>query len=447
MKSKIKIDELDLEPCHPRVLWAYFKSENMGYICLCLYLFFEYVRPQTIYPVIAIVPWTMMFLMLAFLGSFSARNKKKVNSSPLDLYMIAYLIIILLSSATAFWPSISFNKIGLYGTWVIVYFAVVRNITNEKRFFFFLLIYLLFNFKMSQHGFISWASRGFSYTRWGVTGAPGYFQNSGEFGIQLTIFIPLAMAFIYAYKDKWNLWAKLFFYLMPFTAIGSVMATTSRGAMMGVVGSVIWHLKSTPKFIKSALLITIAGMIIWNFTPAEFKERFETAGDDKTSTHRLDRWEKGWETMLNYPVLGVGHKNFELYFSKTYSDVSQEGSLMIHNMFLQSGTEHGFLGLGILLLLIIKMLSMMRTIKKQNTSKQSYYIAAGLSASVIGMIISASFITVLYYPYVWVHAAMTSAFYNVYFDDNRVKKRPRKKRLLPTNQPGQGYNDSSTGMT
>ena len=79
-------------------------------------------------------------------------------------------------------------------TWVLVYFLTISIVNTEKRMIIFLLFYFLFNFKMSQHGTISWASRGFSFAGWGLVGSPGWFRNSGEFAIQMIIFGSLAIA-------------------------------------------------------------------------------------------------------------------------------------------------------------------------------------------------------------------------------------------------------------
>src|SRR5690606_31335679 len=133
-----------------------------------------------------------------------------------------------LSGLFAYQPEISLKRHSDLTNWVIIYFAIVRIVNTRQRFFIFFLLYLLCNFKMSQHGFISWASRGFSFSGWGVTGAPGWFHNSGEFGIQLTIFTPLACAFILGLRQFWGRWTRLFFYLMPITAVGSTIATSAR---------------------------------------------------------------------------------------------------------------------------------------------------------------------------------------------------------------------------
>lgn len=410
-KSQIEIKEL--YACSPVVIWRYVKGQSFGFWCVCIYLFFEYVRPQSVYTSLDVFPWAAMFIILSF--AFAIFEKEKVVGNATSKLIGCYGVIVLLSASFAKWPELSFSSLGDYWLWVLVFFNIVRLINTKERFYIFLLLYLLCNYKMSQHGFIAWALRGFSFTNWGVTGAPGWFKNSGEFGIQLTIFIPLAIAFSMALKQYWGKWTRYFFYLMPITGIGSVVATSSRGAMLGMVISGLWQVKSSKYLIRAILAFAIMASLIYAVTPDELKSRFTSSGEDKTSMHRLHRWEAGWNTALSNPVFGVGHKNWDSYF-RTYLDHGQKGSAKIHNIFMESLTEHGFTGVIVLILLLLSMLrlnALTRKMHKDNSDKFNVYIAYGLDAGLIGMIVSSSFVTVLYYPYVWVHAAFVVALYNV----------------------------------
>ena len=399
----------------PKAIWQRLKQEHLSFWCACGYLFFEYVRPQSIYLWLDFFPWASFFVVSALLLSyFDKANKPKLNI--LDKLLLLYAVLVLLSSIFAVWPSLAFDNISIFLNWVIIYFAITRVVVTRERFFIFFFLYILANYKMAQHGFLSWAARGFSFTEWGVVGAPGWFANSGEFGIQLTIFLPLSVAFILGLRQHWGKFAKWLFYLMPVTAAGSILASSSRGAVLGLVALGLWAIRSNKYFVRSLLMFCLAASLAWVIIPTEFKERFEVAGDDsdRTSVHRLDRWKSGWDAMLDRPILGVGHKNWTIYYKKYYSDGSRQ-SLMIHNIFMESGTEHGFLGLLTLLWILFAMFRInqkTRNIAEENGMKFEHYISYGMSTAVVGMSISACFITVLYYPYVWIHAAFVTALYN-----------------------------------
>lgn len=416
-KKQIEINEL--YTCSPVAIWAYIRSQSFGFWCVCIYLFFEYVRPQSIYNWLDVLPWAAIFIVLSLI--FALLEKDKVAGNPVSKLIGLYGVVVVFSASFAQWPSMAFSNLGAYWSWVLIFFIIVKLINTKERFYIFLLLYLLCNFKMGQHGFISWALKGFSFSSWGVAGAPGWFQNSGEFGIQLTIFIPLAIAFILALKQYWGKWTRYFFYLMPITGIGSVVATSSRGAMLGMVAAGLWQVKSSKYFFRGVVSLAVIASLIYVITPDEFKSRFSSSGEDKTSMHRLHRWEAGWDTALSNPVFGVGHKNWDTYF-RNYLDHGQKGSAKIHNIFMESLTEHGFSGLVVLILLLLFMFSLNSLTRRAlKGSKDNFgsYIAYGLDAGLIGMIVSSSFVTVLYYPYVWIHAAFVVALYNVTYKSTR----------------------------
>ncbi len=76
--------------------------------------------------------------------------------------------------------------------WYVIYFLVINIVTTEARFLLFLAVFLLCSFKLSLFGAKTWTLRGFAFTKWGLQGPPGYFENSGEFAIQMLMFSPLA---------------------------------------------------------------------------------------------------------------------------------------------------------------------------------------------------------------------------------------------------------------
>lgn len=398
---------------HPMAIWKQVRQEHLSFWFACGYLFFEYVRPQTIYPVIAFFPWTAMFAIGALLLSFGDKDRKPTGS-PISKLIVTYGVIVFLSACFAYDPGLSFEHLMDYFNWVIIYFAIVRTICTPRRFFIFFLLYMLCNFKMSQHGFLSWAARGFTFDIDGVGGAPGWFQNSGEFGIQLCIFTPLIVAFVLAVRPYCSRWIRYGLYLVPVTAIGSTVASASRGALVGLFAASLWALKTTKYFIRTMIVGVILATAVYFTIPPESKQRFENSGSDRTSLHRLDRWRKGWMVMLQNPMLGIGHKNWERYY-RDHLNYGVPGTPLVHNMFVESGTEHGFLGVGTLIVLVgATFVANGRTRKMAKAQRDtfSFYVAHGLDAATIGLVISASFVTVLYYPYIWIQAAFVAALNN-----------------------------------
>jgi O-antigen ligase len=271
---------------------------------------------------------------------------------------------------------------------------------------------------MSQHGFRVFASRGFSFSSWGATGAPGWFRNSGEFGIQMTIFVPLAIAFIMALKEYWGRGKRWFFYLLPVTGLVSIVASSSRGAQLAIIVVGLWFLIRTRKGIKWAIVMLLVGFMLYLIMPEAQKARFDTMGEDQTSVERLEHWRLGMGFVVENPLLGLGYKNWLDYcnFLSPFRDVEGVSCHQAHNMYVECVAELGVPGLIVflwMLLLMFRRNSRTRIYASRLNNKFIMYVSYGLDGGLVGFMVSGFFISVLYYPFFWFQLAMTVALNEV----------------------------------
>ncbi len=404
----------DLYAIKIKSIWATVKHEPLSFWAINLYLLFEYVRPQTSYPSIDILPWDKVVLVIALITLLGEQRTVEVRNGA-DKLMGLFLIAVLVSSAFATYSGLSFSHLSEFVDWLVIYFLITRIIVTERRFFIFYLAFLIYNFKMSLHGFRSWAGRGFAWENWGVTGAPGWFQNSGEFGIELCIFFPLCYYFIAALWQNWGRVKRLFFLAFPFTAVASIAATSSRGAALGIAGAVVFMTMQSRHRIKAIAFAAAVLAALYFLIPPQSLARFYTAGTDKTSVERLVRWKDGLNMLSNHPFFGIGYFNWDKYYSSHYSTVTGHYGLP-HNIFIQAGAELGFFGLGAFIMLIVAtFVNNYRTRKLAPKTESTflYNTALGLDAAMIGFLVSGSFITVLYYPYFWIDLSLVVALRTV----------------------------------
>jgi putative inorganic carbon (HCO3(-)) transporter len=402
-----------------REVWAYLKTQDILFWLINIYLFLEYVRPQTLYPTINIFPLTKSVILLT-LGLFIIRRGFDYVNNSLNSMLLIFFTVILLSSMFAMSPDVAFNKLPDFVAWVVIYYLIINIVNTEERFLVFMLAFLLFSFKMSQYSFRNWALNGFSYLKHGSGGGPGWFHNSGEFGIQMCIFLPLSAYFFFALKDYWSKSKKVFFFLMPFTALTGTISSSSRGAVIGA-GAVLLLVvvKSKHKF-KSILCLLVLAILIYSFMPEEQLTRFQVTGSDSTSITRLILWERGLKLASRYPVLGVGYENWFVAQEKIYG---LYGEQVCHNIFIQCVSELGCLGLLTFIMMIVytfinnlqtrKLALQNNRLKPESESNFIFYMAHGLDAALVGYLVSGFFVTVLYYPFFWINLAMTVALNNI----------------------------------
>jgi len=393
-------------------IWSYFKSQDILFWLINLYLFMEYVRPQALYPSLDIIPFTRIILIATLIILLFKKYPVPKNIS--NNFIILFSIVVVFSSMFAISPEVSFNKTYDYFAWVLIYFLIITIINTSDRLFIFILLFLIYSFKMSQFSFRNWVGSGFGFSDWGTGGGPGWFHNSGEFGIQMCVFLPIAYYFFYSLNNYWPRWKKYIFFLFPLTALTGTISCSSRGALVGAGAVLLWMLLKSQRKLTGFFVVTLVAILVWTFVPPEQKTRFKTAGEDKTSVQRTERWKKGMEMARRMPVLGVGYANWGVADRTFYSG---EGALP-HNIFIQCVSELGYAGLAMFLLLILStLINNYQTRKliaeRDGDSRFFYYMAHGLDGALVGFLVSGYFVTVLYYPYFWINLAMTVALNNI----------------------------------
>ena len=93
-------------PFKIKPMWNYFIKEHYSFWAICGYLFFEFVKPQALFPIIDFLPWAQLLLMLALAGAVLDPTVKWV-SSVTNIFIILFLFMILVSIAFARYPEVS----------------------------------------------------------------------------------------------------------------------------------------------------------------------------------------------------------------------------------------------------------------------------------------------------------------------------------------------------
>ena len=385
-------------------IWRYLLTQPASFWLINIFMFLEYVRPQSIWTALAIAPWSQLTLLGALAASLIEGKLLKFRTAG-GIMLVVFSLVLLASCVTALDPGQAYAKLPVYITWVLVFLLITNVVTSEQRFFIFMLAFLLYCLKMSQHAVQAWVTNRFAFVDWGVSGAPGWFENSGEFGIQMCIFLPLVVEFVLALRHQLGPWARRIFYLMPFTAVAGIVASSSRGAVVGAGAVLLWWVARSKQRGRAFVAVGLSLIAMWVLLPPEQKARFATAGEDNTSLSRFERWEAGLEMARRHPALGIGFNNWETYYGP-----------LSHNIFIEAVSELGYTGLAAFVGLIVatfwvnfKTRRLLRRVRMPTHFLR--HMAYGLDGALIGYLVSGFFVTVLYYPYFWINLAMTVALH------------------------------------
>ncbi|MES2822432.1 MAG: O-antigen ligase family protein [Pseudomonadota bacterium] len=395
-------------------MWSYFKRQHFSFWMICCYLFFEFVRPQALIPAINFIPWAQLFLIGSLAGAILDPSVKWVSNIA-NKFIILFLITICISILTAQYPEIAKKHFMDFFGWFVIYFLIINIINTKERFYIFIILFLFAAGKIAFGTSRSWVFRGFSFTTWGLMGPKGYFQNSGELAILMLMLFPLAYYLYQGLKNDikvWEKWVLMLFWICP---ILTILGASSRGAQIALVFELIIMFRKALVKPKLLIGIIILSMSLFYLLPAEQKERFSKTGDDKTSQQRILYWSHGWDMMKEHPWSGVGLFNFIPYYQDNFpSDMLYEHAELPHNIFIQVGTDAGFIALFIFG--IINLYCLITPLRLIANNKNDVYIkavAAGLGCGVFGFLIAGQFVTVGYYPFLWIHLAFIVALSNI----------------------------------
>lgn len=408
----------ELYTLSPKALWRQFRKEHFAFWMACLYLVLQYFDPLRIYHHLESLPLDKAAVALALLALPMDPTRRWVRDST-NAWIILFAIVIVISCSVATYPAISWSNWFKFFNWVVIYFLIINIVTTPERYFIFLAIFLLANFKMSFFGARTWAARGFGFTSWGLEGPPGFFNNSSDFSSEMLMFAPIAFELAIFLKPRVRRVTYWFLMLGAVTGAMTVLGASSRGSQVGLAAQGTWIAIQRKLKLRVLFGMALLAGVGYALLPAAEKARFSNIGTDSTSIQRLAYWKAGLQMIRNHPFLGVGYYNFApVYASHASAKLWHGVAQLPHNIFIQVGTDAGLIGLGVFLILIyrnLRLAGIIRRLCKENESAPAFAasVARGLALTTWGFVIAGQFNTVSYYPFLWINLALTVSLANI----------------------------------
>ncbi|HEY3912274.1 MAG TPA: putative O-glycosylation ligase, exosortase A system-associated [Stellaceae bacterium] len=182
--------------------------------------------------------------------------------------------------------------------------------------------------------------------------------DNNDLGVMLTMVLPL-MFYIRERYQRRSI-RRLMLVLIGLAFLGDVF-TYSRGALVALcaMGSVLWW-RSRRK-VATAMLIALAAFGVWSFAPPEWFNRMgtiETYQQDPSAESRIYFWHLAWAIAKKRPIVGAG---FQWSFDPDSVNRQLWGSGLPplerprapHSIWFEMLGEHGFVGLGIFIAILL----------------------------------------------------------------------------------------------
>ncbi len=394
---------------------------NMAFLGLMFYAFIEYSRLPEMYPIFKIFYFGKVAIILALLGyllSPRIRNTSRSATHSIDVAVMVFIIGNAVSSCFAF--SLPHVWEGLFTVVYcgLVYFLVSRNLTNTWQIRIFLSLVLLLNLKFAQHtvrSYLTDRSTGMSDSRIIMSGGAGeggasFFGNVADLGLAMGVVWGIVWALL-AGKPKMRKSARAFLLICFGFYLLAILLCGSRGAVVGAAAIVLVALRKSAKKVGAIVLAIIFLLGVWFVLPDASKDRFRSAMDwknDPNSASRIMFWGIGIDMWEYNPILGIGPGNF--------ADMNPI-HFVSHSLYIQVLSESGLVGtisLAVILFLFFRLNARTRKLALERPGGRrnfEYRLAFGLDLGMVGYLTSGAFLSVLYYPHLWVLLGLSVAIH------------------------------------
>lgn len=371
---------------------------------LMLWIWFSYMNPHRItYGFANHFPWVFIVAAVTLFSLVIHHDQrqpfpKKTVSILLFVFLvwtgITTLFAVKDTLATAQW--IIFLKIQL------MVFATLILVTDERKLRWLLwVIVLSFGFWGLKGGVFT-ILKGGHYHVYGP--AHSFFGDNNDFAMVLCMTLPLMR---YLQLREPRRWRRIALWILMLSSVVAILGTYSRGGLLALaVVLLMIFLKGRRRFALTAVLVaTITAA--FNFMPSQWVQRMhtietvqQTATDSESARGRLQSWVFATKVALARPLTGGG---FRVWASnRMWDEYGPVGSVhrAIHDIFFEVLAEHGFVGLGLFLALIISgWKSLRRTKRLARAGPEPLWasdLADMLQASLVGFLAAGSLLPMSY---------------------------------------------------
>ena len=388
------------------------KTTRYLYWWLLIALAFEYARPGSFVSGVntlrlnSVIP---LSLVAVCLFAKNLRSLQEIWRDPISKWVVAYFGLIALSMTHAEVTLYAYAVLtGVLG-YVFFTFLIVRICTTFDRIrgvFAVLILAHLFLLAMNPAVVLNPHMRNY------ITGAT-FLGDGNDFSLSVCILIPMAIELALASKSRLR---QLVAWAAVMVLVLAVIGTQSRGGTIGLLalGAYLWW--RSPRKGLTLVLALFVVVAVFAYAPEEYFGRMRSISayqEDGSAMGRITAWKAAMRMCLDHPLLGVGAGMFPVSFGTYYKPDVHMPWLTAHSMYFLVVGELAVPGVIAFLTLVIGNIRANQRVVRNRTAEttgsaarifqeESHRVLQLLSASMIGFAAAGAFLSVSYYPHVFV---------------------------------------------
>jgi O-antigen ligase len=401
------------------------KAAGAGFFWLSAFYVVYCARPEDWFTPIGILPLakiTGVGAVLAFMFS-GRKGKRKFRELPIETYFLLLMIAVLMLSSMispvwrggAITRTMDFSKV-----WIVyaLTFLLVTDLSKFRRIVF---------IQAASVPVVCLLSivKGHNRVRLdGVLG--GIYSNPNDLAFAIALSLPFCLMFLLTAPSRFRkvLWAAGMLVMVL-----ALFMTASRGGFITLACTAmicLWHFGVKGKRFYLIAITALVGVVLLAVAGKTMTQRFTSLWTERHELHTreekraFDSFEqrqflidRAIEGIQEYPVLGIGTQNFEIY-----STVWRE----VHMTYLQIAVEGGITSLILFLLFFGRgFWNVRRLLKRKDLTPELQLFAGALHSVLVGFAVGALFAPEAYQFFPFFTVAYTAALLALVKENDRRK--------------------------
>ena len=398
------------------------QESKAGFYLVLASLLFEFGRPQELIPGIRLIPFgtgldVLLLLSVVMSGKLDVSRLQTKLWIPLFVVMAIHVPI----ARNNFHALMTFKDMLLFFG---LYLGIVTYVNSLEK------MRALMKMWLGILGFL--AVMGIAH---GGHGIGGWMGDENDFCMVMNMAVPFGYFLLFSATGVAQ---KMKYLGFLGTFILAAMATLSRGGFLGLasVGAYCWY--RSPKKLNALIVVVVAVCFMVVLAPETYWDEIasstsdETMGVDGTGGARLYTWGLGMEMFFSNPIIGIGQSNFpwtiDIYEAGRTFNTRSFGGRQAHSAWVTLISELGLVGIVIIGGMLWQCYTDLKFVRMRFApaeSRQKFgqtvqagedvraYLARAMEGSLIGFIVSGVFISILWYPALWVMVGFVVALRNI----------------------------------
>ncbi|OOG20659.1 putative O-glycosylation ligase, exosortase A system-associated [Thioalkalivibrio denitrificans] len=372
-------------------------------------------------------PVAQVVALVALAGLLLAKDRRPFPVTRETIMLIVFAMYVTMTTSVAWVPDLAWMQWQDFMKILLMTAVTPLLIYGERRI---VLLILVMAFSIGFYGLkggLFAIATGGNYMVWGPPRS--FIRGNTNLGMAMIMVLPLLLIsarmmtrkwvdFGWGIVNRWHKWIGLAMYGVFWTTAIAILATHSRGALLGLLAVAPFIFLKMKRKLTLVVLALAAVTVVGLTVPDRLMSRWqtiETYQEDRSAMQRIQAWGVNWNIAVENPATGAGFVMAampdEVWISyANWVEPWANTARAAHSIYFQLLGHHGFGGLAVYLLLVgFTFLTLNRIRRRARKETGQIWLAEyawALQVGLIGYLAAGAFLDVAYFNLLYAFVAL-----------------------------------------